>query len=353
MHVDAYQDKDLSRLLEALNTAVVLLDSELGVRCLNPAAENLFEVSKRQVIDAYWPEVIKADPDCVKRIEAALDSGNPHMVREQELWTTSGHHITVDCSVTPIGGDELVLEFVQIDHHLRISREEHLVVQQQSARELLRGLAHEIKNPLGGLRGAAQLLERELVQPEQKEYTQVIIGEADRLRNLVNRMLGPNSVPDMQSVNIHEVLERVRNLVNAEAYAGLTIKRQYDPSIPEFMADSEMLVQAFLNILRNAAQSGASRITLHTTAQRQFSIWNTRHKLVIRIDVTDNGPGIPADLQERIFYPMVSGRAKGTGLGLSIAQSLINQHQGVIECQSEPAETVFTVFLPLEVLDGD
>ena len=353
MHVDANQDKDSSRLLEVLSTAVILLDGELRVRCLNPAAENLFEVSKRQVSGVYWPEVIRADPDCVTRIEAALQSGNPHLVREQELWTTSGHHLTVDCSVTPTGENELVLEFVQIDHHLRISREEHLLEQQQSARELLRGLAHEIKNPLAGLRGAAQLLERELEEPEHKEYTQVIIGEADRLRNLVNRMLGPNNVPDMQSVNIHEILERVRNLVQAEAYAGLAIDRQYDPSIPEFTADSEMLVQAFLNILRNAAQSGASRILLHTAAQRQFAIGHTRHKLVIRIDIIDNGQGIPADLQERIFYPMVTGRAEGTGLGLSIAQSMINQHQGVIECQSQPNETVFTVYLPLEVIDGD
>ena len=176
-------------------------------------------------------------------------------------------------------------------------------------------------------------------------------GEADRLRNLVNRMLGPNNVPAKQPVNIHQILEHVRSLVDAENYPGLVIERQYDPSIPELRADSELLVQAFLNLVRNAAEAGAARIALRTRTERQFTIGHNRYKLVLRIDVIDDGPGIPAELQEKIFYPMVTGRATGSGLGLSIAQTLINQHQGIIEFTSAAGNTVFTVFLPLEVMN--
>jgi two-component system nitrogen regulation sensor histidine kinase GlnL len=241
------------------------------------------------------------------------------------------------------------LEIVQVDRHLRIAHEEHLLTQQRAARDLMRGMAHEIKNPLGGLRGAAQLLEGELEQPELHEYTRVIIGEADRLRNLVDRMLGPNNVPANRTINIHQVMEQVRSLVDAECYPHLELKREYDPSIPDLQADSELLVQALLNLVRNAAQAGATTIILRSRTQRQFTIGHIRHKLVIRIDIIDNGPGIPAELQSKIFYPMVTGRPEGTGLGLSIAQSLINQHHGIIEFTSEPTNTVFTVFLPLEV----
>ena len=180
----------------------------------------------------------------------------------------------------------------------------------------------------------------------------VIIGEADRLRNLVNRMLGPNNVPVKQPVNIHQILEHVRSLVGAENYTDLVIEREYDPSIPDLMADPDLLVQAFLNLVRNAAEAGADRIVLRTRTERQFTIGHNRYKLVLRVDIIDNGPGIPAELQERIFYPMVTGRAEGTGLGLSIAQSLINQHQGIIEFTSARGNTVFTIFLPLEVMNG-
>ncbi|HHH44547.1 MAG TPA: nitrogen regulation protein NR(II) [Gammaproteobacteria bacterium] len=339
-------------LLETLTTAVLVLDRRLHIDYLNPAAENLFEISKRQVGGQYWPELVGAGEALVNRLNATTGTRHPFTERELALRSANGHRMTVDCVVTPSGKEELLLEIMQIDRHLRIAHEEHLLVQQQAARELLRGMAHEIKNPLGGLRGAAQLLESELEKDDLKEYTQVIIGEADRLSNLVDRMLGPNNVIENRVINIHQVLEHVRSLVDAEGYPGLELVREYDPSIPEFPADSELLIQAILNLVRNAAQAGARKITLVSRTRRQFTIGHTRHKLVIRIDIVDDGPGIPADMQEKIFYPMVSGRADGTGLGLSIAQSMINQHHGIVEFTSEPGRTVFTVYLPLGVEDA-
>jgi len=352
MNMSSLEDPLLTRpgqLLEALNTAVILLNESLQLTYLNPAAENLFEISRRQVRGQDWPQIMQVDIALNKRLRGVSQALEPFTERELELRTAYGQRMTVDCTVTPLPNGDLLLEIVRVDRHLRIAHEEHLLVQQRAARDLMCGLAHEIKNPLGGLRGAAQLLESELPIPEHREYTQVIIGEADRLRNLVDRMLGPNNVPENRTINIHQVLEHVRSLVDAESYPDLVLKREYDPSIPDFMADSELLVQAVLNLVRNAAQSGADEITLRSRTQRQFTIGQIRYKLVTRVDVIDNGPGIPADLQSKIFYPMVTGRAEGTGLGLSIAQSLINQHAGIIEFCSEPGRTVFTIFLPLEV----
>ena len=219
-------------------------------------------------------------------------------------------------------------------------------------RSLVRGLAHEIKNPLGGLRGAAQLLERQLPSEELKEFTQVIIGEADRLQNLLDRMLGPNTPPNMRMINIHSVLERVRTLVEAEnaSLPGIELERDYDPSIPDVYGDAEQLIQVVLNLVRNAIQAlgQEGRIVLRTRTQRQVTLGQKVHRLVLRVDIVDNGPGIPEPLQNDIFYPMVTGRADGTGLGLPIAQSVINHHGGLIECASRPGETVFTIYLPLE-----
>ncbi len=339
----------VASLLEVLNTAVLLLDSKLRLIYLNPAAENLFEISRRQVIKQSWPQIVHMGEAAIERMQDALQAQHPFTERELEMTTVVDHQITVDCTVTPYRKGELLLEITRVDRHLRIAHEEHLLVQQRAARDLMRGMAHEIKNPLGGLRGAAQLLETELNKSELKEYTQVIIGEADRLRNLVDRMLGPNNLPDIRRINIHQVLEHVRNLVEAENYPGLTLGREYDPSIPELEGDPELLIQAILNLVRNAAQSGAASVTLRSRTQRQFTIGSKRYKLVVRIEIIDNGPGIAVDMQDKIFYPMVTGRADGTGLGLSIAQSLVNQHNGIIEFTSEPGNTVFTLYLPLEI----
>jgi two-component system nitrogen regulation sensor histidine kinase GlnL len=245
---------------------------------------------------------------------------------------------------------ELLVELHQVDRQLRITREENLLTQHHATQALIKGLAHEIKNPLGGLRGAAQLLERELPDPALREYTRIIIEEADRLQALMNRMIGPNRMPSRARVNIHTVLEHVRGLILAENPMGPAVHRDYDPSIPEFTADQDRLIQAFLNIARNAAAAAgrAGILGFRTRVLRQFTIGSRRHRLVLLAELSDDGPGIPEEIKDHIFFPMVSGHPGGTGLGLPIAQELINQHGGLIECESRPGETRFFVYLPLE-----
>ncbi len=336
-------------IIENINTAVLLFDSALRLSYLNPAAEMLFAVSARQARGMGAGELMPEATSFVAALERALRSQHPFTERELQLHLAD-NTITVDSSATPLGTEKILVEFLQVDRHRRITREETLLAQYQANRAVLRGLAHEINNPLGGLRGAAQLLERELSDKALKEYTQVIIGEADRLRNLLNRMLGPNTLPQKQATNIHQVLERVRSVVLAEIPKGVRIARDYDPSIPELHADSEQLIQAILNIVRNATQAveQSGNIILRTRVIRHFNIGQRYHKLVARVDIVDDGPGIPTDLIENIFYPMVTGRAEGTGLGLAIAQSLVNQHGGLIECTSNPGSTTFTLLLPVE-----
>jgi two-component system nitrogen regulation sensor histidine kinase GlnL len=239
----------------------------------------------------------------------------------------------------------LLAELRPIEQQLRQAREERLVIEQQSARELIRNLANEIMNPLGGLRGSAQLLERELDKPELREYTQVIIQEADRLQRLMDRMLTPHRTPRVEPVGIHEVLERVRSLVKAEF--GLEIRRDYDPSLPEIVGDREQLIQAVLNIARNSAQAGARSITFRTRSVRQLTLLRQRHKLALELQVIDDGPGVPEEIHDRIFNPLVSGREGGTGLGLSLAQTFVQYHQGVIEFESRAGRTIFRILLPL------
>jgi two-component system nitrogen regulation sensor histidine kinase GlnL len=249
--------------------------------------------------------------------------------------------------VTRIDGTGLALlaELRPISEQLRLAREERIVAGEQANRELIRNLAHEIKNPLGGLRGSAQLLERELGQPELKEYTQVIIQEADRLQALMDRMLTPHRAPRIEPMSVHEVLERVRSLVKAEF--GIVIERDYDPSLPDLVGDREQLIQAVLNIARNAAQAGSNSILFRTRATRQTTILRQRHRLALELQVIDDGPGVPEEIQDRIFNPLVSGREGGTGLGLSLAQTFVQYHQGVIEFESRPGRTTFRILLPL------
>jgi two-component system, NtrC family, nitrogen regulation sensor histidine kinase GlnL len=222
-------------------------------------------------------------------------------------------------------------------------------------KELLRNLAHEIKNPLGGIRGAAQLLQMDMTDKSLIEYTQVIIHEADRLQSLVDRLLLPHRQPHIQgTVNIHEICERVRQLILVEFPQGLTVVRDYDASIPEFQGDREQLIQALLNIAHNAAQAleeqiadGSARLTFRTRIDRQVLLGKARHKLALQLHVIDNGPGVPDEIKDRIFYPLVTGRAGGSGLGLSLAQNFVQQHSGIIECDSEPGRTDFKIVMPL------
>ncbi|MEI7797111.1 MAG: nitrogen regulation protein NR(II), partial [Methylococcaceae bacterium] len=270
-----------------------------------------------------------------------------------ELNRVVNQGVFVNFSVTPLGSEtcvsEILVEILPIDNRLRISQEEQLHAQQNTARLMVQGLAHEIKNPLGGLRGAAQLLDLELPNAELKEYTQVIIEEADRLQNLVNRMLGSNELPNKQPLNIHEVLERARWLVQTEVGENIKIQCDYDPSIPDLLGDKNQLIQAVLNIVRNAVQaiSESGNVMLKTRISRNVTLERQHYKLALRCEIIDDGEGISPDMLNKIFYPMITGRAEGTGLGLSIAQTLIAQHSGAIECSSEKGRTVFAIILPL------
>jgi two-component system nitrogen regulation sensor histidine kinase GlnL len=347
------------RVLDNLSCAVMLFDTDLILRYINTAGEMLLAVSARQIQGHRVTDFIQcrcAEVESV--IKRSLETGQQFTEREHQLTLSDGREITVDCTVAPVREEGQIVEFLvemqQVDRQLRISRDELLLSRNQVSRALVRGLAHEIKNPLGGLRGAAQLLERELPYDELKEYTQIIIQEADRLQSLVDTMLGPIKMPKRQEVNIHQVLERVCGLVRAETGISLSIHKDYDPSIPPMNGDLDQLIQAFLNILRNGARAAGSngQLGIRTRILRQFTIGTVKHRHVISVELTDNGPGIPEEMQERIFFPMVSGESDGMGLGLSISQELINRHQGLIEFSSKPGETMFRVLLPLEQIDG-
>ncbi len=338
--------------LEHLATAVLLLDGESHVLYANPAAEVLFAVSSHQMEGLPLQQVFPGAEVLVAAVESALVAHSPFREHEFPITTARQNSLAVTCTATPVELPpvRLVLEFQQMDRQLRIAREERMLIQQQANAELLRNLAHEIRNPLGGLRGAAQLLEHELPQPGLREYTQVIIKEADRLQLLMDRLLVPHRVPKYEPTNIHEVLERVRSLLLAESPQGIAIQRDYDTSLPELIGDREKLIQAVLNIARNAVQAmaGKGELTLRTRAERQVTLARKRYRVAIRLQIIDNGPGIPPEIRDRIFYPLVSGRADGSGLGLTLAQTFITQHHGMIECESRPGHTCFTILLPLE-----
>lgn len=338
------------QLLELLSTAVVLLEGDRRVCYLNGAAEGLLQISARQAIGIELTRLLPSFVTLEHGIGLALKRQSSYTEREHRIVLGSGQAITVNCAITPLAHTRILLELDQLDRHLRISRENQLIAQNRAIRELIRNLAHEIKNPLGGLRGAAQLLQQELHEPSQHEYTEVIVREADRLRALVDGLLGPDARGQLQAANIHQLLEHVRYLVQAEAPTGVAIVRDYDPSIPPLQAVPDQIIQVLLNLVRNALQAVGDRgtITLYTRTQRRFTIGDVEHKLVACIRVIDDGCGIPAERQDTIFYPVASDRAQGSGIGLTIAQTLLYQHGGLIECASEPGRTVFTVWLPIE-----
>jgi two-component system nitrogen regulation sensor histidine kinase GlnL len=341
------------RILDHLNAAILLFDKELLLTYINPAGEMLFADSAKHLLGNPAHKLFKTvNTPLFSEMWQRLHQHEPLVDREL-LLERMNQSITVNLSATPLleNGElaEILIELQQVDRHLRITKEEQLLAQQNTSRMLVRGLAHEIKNPLGGLRGAAQLLDLELHDPELKEYTQIIIAESDRLQDLMDKMLGPNKPAHKCPINVHEVLERVRQLVAVETGNNISLIPDYDPSIPDLFADKNQLIQALLNIVRNAIQAiqSSGTINLKTRIQRHMTIGRKRYKLAVKIDIIDDGPGIKPELMGQIFYPMITGRAEGTGLGLSIAQSLINQHSGLIECESEPGNTIFSVYLPL------
>jgi two-component system, NtrC family, nitrogen regulation sensor histidine kinase GlnL len=346
-------------ILDQLTTAVMALDPSLRVCYLNPAAEALLGTSVARSAGHPVGDVIHPDdPLLLARMEEVLMSGQSMTRRAASLRTRDGSEVTADLTVSREPATlHLIVEMQPINRLVRINRDDHSVFSQETSRLLVRGLAHEIKNPLGGVRGAAQLLERELDDDGLKEYTRVIIDEADRLKELVDRMLGPNVEPQKRPVNVHEVIEHVVRLIDAENSGAIAFGRDYDPSLPPVLGDESQLIQALLNILANAAQAleGTPRptISLRTRVVRRFTIGTRTHRLVMQIDIVDNGPGIAPDMLDRIYFPMISGRPEGTGLGLAITQTIIGQHGGIIECESRPGRTCFSVFLPLEEKAGE
>ena len=340
--------------LELLSTAVLMLDEDLNVTYANPAAETMFAQGRRHLIGAPIDRALPVGAPFVERLRQAMASEAGFNENDLVL-DVGGDPMHLHCvaspfegaAVTPEAPPTLVLELRELDQQIKIERESRIQEQQEANRELIRNLAHEIKNPLGGIRGAAQLLERDLGD-EQREFTQVIVKEVDRLQSLLNRLLTPVRLPRVEPINIHEVMERVRTLVTAE-FPGVSVRRDYDTSLPDLAGDKEQLIQAILNVARNAAQatSGAGEIRLSTRIARQVTIARMRYRHAIAVSVEDDGPGVPPGLAERIFYPLVSGRDGGTGLGLSLAQSFVAQHHGLIEFESVPGRTRFTILLPV------
>ncbi len=353
-----------SLLLDNLKTAIVVLDADLHVQYLNTAAETLIEASASRLRGAQFVSCFAEPAPRRALLRQALDEQQPYTERTVKLVLVDGREITVDYTVSPIQRKAealLLVEMQPMDRSLRIGRERALLSANDTSRNLIRGLAHEIKNPLGGILGASQLLAQELARDDLREYTDIIIAETERLRQLVDRLLGPSQPAQLAAVNIHEITERAAALVEAETGGQLRIQREYDPSIPDISADRGKLIQATLNLVRNAMQAveaagriadGSARVILRTRVVNHFTIGGHQHRIVCRLDVIDNGGGIPDEISDRIFYPMVSGRPNGTGLGLPIAQSAIQLHRGLIECDSVPGHTRFSIYLPIQSTRG-
>lgn len=335
---------------DLLATGVLLVNAEGRIAYVNTSAETLIGLSGALLVDQGFEAVFERSPELKTAYAAAWQSRETLTEYDIPIQVNGHAPVRLSCTLT-VHDDPLqtVVELRPVDQRLRIARQENIRAQQEASRELLRNLAHEIKNPLGGIRGAAQLLERELPRETLREYTQVIIKEADRLQSLMERLLTPHRLPTLSRVNIHEVLERVRSLLLAETPRGIRIQRDYDVSLPEIKADPEQLIQAVLNIARNAVQAmrGQGELTFKTRVARQVTLGSQRFRLVLQLDIIDNGPGIPEALKDHIFFPLVSGREGGSGLGLPLAQTLVAQNHGVIEFDSTPGRTVFSLYFPI------
>ena len=333
----------------ALATAVLVVDEARITRYINPAGENLLSISASHALGRPLASLTLGCTDLVRAVDHALSEGSTFTEHDLEL-PINGHSVVLCATVTPLEGEgtAALIELHPAAGNVRIARDEQVMAQSQASQALLRQLAHEIRNPLGGIRGAAQLLEAELEDSDLREYTQVVIQETNRLQGLLDRLLTPAKRPVVQTINIHEVLERVRSVLLAE-FTSLNIRRDYDTSLPDLSGDPEQLIQAVLNIARNAAQAmaGQGQITLKTRIARQVTLAMKRWKQAIRLDVVDDGPGIPEDILGQVFLPLVSGREGGSGLGLTLAQNLVQRHEGAIHVESQPGRTCFSIYLPI------
>lgn len=356
MSRDSFSAAQRFAALDLLSTLVVVVDASGAVVFANAALESAMGMSRRMLDGAEFAVHLSAPSLLRSGLGAADAQSYAALSFDTGLQRMAQDPLFVHVTVTTIEHTELrLVELWVLEQQARQDREERLVEQAEANKELVRNLAHEIKNPLGGIRGAAQLLEMDLESKELREYTQVIIHEADRLQSLVDRLLAPHRHPhQLVDLNIHEVCERVRSLVLLEFPQGLKIRRDYDISIPEFKGDRAQLIQALLNIVQNAAQvlsekvgAGEAEITLRTRVVRQVTIGRQRHRLALELHVIDNGPGVPDHIKERIFYPLVTGRDGGSGLGLPLAQTFVQRHHGLIECESTPGRTDFRILIPL------
>lgn len=341
-------------ILDNIVSATLILNESLCICYANPSAEQLFSQSAKRIINQPISNLIQHASMDLALLSQPLQSGQS-ITDSDVTFVVDGKPLMLEVTVSPLSWNRelmLLVEMRRIGQQRRLTQELNQHAQQQAAKLLVRGLAHEIKNPLGGLRGAAQLLERMLEDQSLTEYTQIIIEQADRLRALVDRLLGPQKPGKKERGNLHQILEKVRQLIELDGNRDLIFERDYDPSLPDIMMGPDQIEQALLNIVSNAAQILAHQphgeIILRTRTVHQANIHGQRHKLVARIEIIDNGPGIPIELQDTLFYPMVSGRDGGSGLGLSISQNLIDQHNGKIDVESWPGRTIFTIYLPIQ-----
>lgn len=345
-----------AQAFDLLATLVAVVRSDGIVVFANAALEDVLGVSKRNIEgnklsqNFVQPQAFESVLKGAQRNAFVVMRYDAHLHRP--LLDPLPVHVIVAPTDNP---QEVLVELLPLEQQARIEREDRLIDQAQANKELIRNLAHEIKNPLGGIRGAAQLLQMEVAGRDLVEYTQVIVHEADRLQLLVDRLLAPHRRPHLVGdVNIHEVCERVRSLVLAEFPRGLKVVRDYDISIPDIRGDREQLIQAVLNIVHNAAHAlseriaqGDAQIVLKTRINRQVTFGKNRYRLALELHVIDNGPGVPEEIKDRLFFPLVSGRDGGSGLGLNLAQTFVQQHHGLIECDSEPGRTDFRIVIPL------
>jgi two-component system nitrogen regulation sensor histidine kinase GlnL len=341
-----------TELLDALVTSVFLLDRDLQITYLNAAAQTLLGLGANQALGRRITDLTRGAETLLPLFERARLGGEDVVQRELAWPAPGGIDRILDCAVTELGigaqSGRLLLEIEDITQHRRLTRESALLAQLGGSRLMVRQLAHEIKNPLGGLRGAAQLLERELLDPALREYTRIIISEADRLTHLLDSMLGPGRPPSKQLVNVHELLERVYHLLRSEAPEGVTVERDYDPSLPALTVDPNHIIQALSGSGAHEREGQAPRLILRTRAASNVSVGARRHRRVVSIQFEDNGPGVLPEIRDTIFYPLVSGRTDGSGLGLGIAQDLVSRHGGLIEFDSVPGRTIFVISLPMD-----
>ncbi|MBT8135628.1 MAG: PAS domain-containing protein [Gammaproteobacteria bacterium] len=339
---------ELAAIVDALATAIVVLDAREQIRRMNPAAETLLGISNERATGKTFGELLPGNQEFELELRRVSNDGVASVRRELELVVGQDESRIVDCRTSPMG-DGLLVELLDAEPRLAINREIALLAQQSVSRNITRQLAHEIRNPLGGLRGAAQLLQRQLASPEQQDYTRVIIEEADRLNSLADSMLGPDQPLSRKAVNIHQLTNRVCELLKGEASPTIEVTEDYDPSLPEPGLDANLVTQALLNIGRNAIQAlgAGGKLMVRTRAETNYMLRGKRRALVARIDFEDDGPGVAEEIRDTLFYPLITARRGGTGLGLAVAQELIQRHDGLVQLRSAGAPTIFSVYLPV------